>query len=412
MVEREMMNKTKNRYITTILIISIIFAFIKTVFAEDENTIQNELENNAVSNRTLSLKEQQNQVKENLEQARQRLEYVEGELSTSIMQIQTLEDRIAEYQTKLDEVNSKYQDLQAKVEESQKELDAVQAEYNRKNNLLKDRLVMFYKKGTISYLDVLLNSRDILEFVSRYYIINKMTEYDSKAMEEVEQKKLVIQKKANELKEAKVNMRLAKTEAEEQTVVLQNTKTIMQNHKDSLSETEQNLQAQIDAYKKQQEELENLILYAIYGSNYEIQYSGGVMMWPTNTTSYITSPYGSRLHPIQGIIKNHAGIDIGGAMGDPVYASASGVIIYSQMNDGGYGNMVMIDHGINEEGIKIVTLYGHGSQLLKSVGDTVNKGDVIMLVGSTGNSTGPHVHFEVRENGLAVDPKKYLSGEE
>lgn len=326
-----------------------------------------------------------------------------------MIQIQTLEDRIAEYQGKLDEVNAKYQELQQKVEESQKELDAVQAEYNRKNNLLKDRLVMFYKRGTISYLDVLLNSRDILEFVSRYYIINKMTEYDSKAIEEVEQKKLVLQKKANELKEARANMRLVKAEAEEQTVVLQNTKTILQNHKDSLSEAEQDLQAKIDAYKKQQEELENLILYAIYGSSYEIQYSGGIMIWPTYITSYITSPYGSRLHPIQGIIKNHAGIDIGGAMGDPVYAAAEGVIIYSQMNDGGYGNMVMIDHGINSEGVKIVTLYGHGSQLLKNVGDTVNMGDVIMLVGSTGNSTGPHIHFEVRENGVAVDPKKYLS---
>ncbi len=333
-------------------------------------------------------------------------------LAGAMMQIQTLEDKIAEYQSKLDEVNAKYQEIAQKVEESQHELDVVQDEYNRKNNLLKDRLVMFYKRGNISYLDVLLNSRDILEFVSRYYIINKITEYDSKAIEEVEQKKLVLQKKANELKEAKANMRLIKAEAEEQTVVLKNTKTILQNHKDSLSETEQNLQAQIDAYKRQQEELENLILYAIYGSSYEMQYSGGIMIWPTYSTSYITSPYGSRLHPIQGIIKNHVGIDIGGSTGDPVYASASGVIIYSQMNDGGYGNMVMIDHGINEQGVKVVTLYGHGSKLIKNVGDVVNQGDVIMLVGSTGNSTGPHVHFEVRENGVPTDPKKYLSNSE
>lgn len=134
------------------------------------------------------------------------------------------------------------------------------------------------------------------------------------------------------------------------------------------------------------------------------------MMWPTLTTSYITSPYGSRLHPIQGIVKNHSGIDIGGRTGDPVYAASAGIIIYSQMNDGGYGNMVMIDHGTDTNGNKIVTLYGHGSKLLKNVGDMVNKGDIIMEVGSTGNSTGPHVHFEVREGGIAVDPKKYLSG--
>lgn len=405
------MSKIKSRCVTIILIATIILAFIKTAFAE-ENSIQNEIENNTISNRTLTLQEQQNQVKENLEQARERLEYVENELTSSIMQIQTLEDTLSEYQSKLDEVNEKYEELQQKVAESQDELNVVQDEYNRKNNLLKDRLVMFYKRGKISYLDVLFNSKDILEFVSRYYVINKMTEYDSKAIEEVEQKRKILQKKANELNEAKANMRLIKAEAEEQTVVLQNTKTILQNHRDSLSETEQNLQAQIDAYKRQQEELENLILYAIYGSGYETQYSGGIMIWPTYETSYITSPYGSRLHPIQGIIKNHVGIDIGGAMGDPVYAVAEGVVIYSEMNDGGYGNMIMIDHGINSEGVKIVTLYGHGSKLLKNVGDIVNTGDEIMLVGSTGNSTGPHIHFEVRENGIPTDPKKYLSDQE
>lgn len=132
------------------------------------------------------------------------------------------------------------------------------------------------------------------------------------------------------------------------------------------------------------------------------------MIWPTLDTSYITSPYGSRLHPIQGVVKNHDGIDIAGAMGDPIYAAADGIIIYSSYN-GGYGNMIMIDHGISSEGIKVVSLYGHGSKLLKNVGDVVKQGDIIMEVGSTGNSTGPHTHFEVRESGTHVDPKKYLS---
>lgn len=103
--------------------------------------------------------------------------------------------------------------------------------------------------------------------------------------------------------------------------------------------------------------------------------------------------------------KNHAGIDIGGSTGNPVYAAADGVIIYSQYNTGGYGNLVMIDHGTNSEGVKIVTLYGHGNKLLRNVGESVKQGELIMEMGSTGNSTGPHVHFEVRENGVAVDPK-------
>ena len=153
----------------------------------------------------------------------------------------------------------------------------------------------------------------------------------------------------------------------------------------------------------------NLIQYAIQGSTYELKYSGGVMMWPTLESSYITSPYGSRPHPIQGVIKNHDGIDIGGNTGDPVYAAADGIVIYSDFNNGGYGNMIMIDHGVSNEGMKIVTLYAHGDERLKNIGDVVKKGDIIMEMGSTGNSTGSHVHFEVRENGVHVDPKKYLS---
>ena len=207
-------------------------------------------------------------------------------------------------------------------------------------------------------------------------------------------------------------MKLAKVEAEKQTVVLTNTRTVYENQKNSLSESEKQLNAQIETYKKQQEELENLIRYTISGSTYELKYSGGVMIWPTLESSYITSPYGSRLHPIQGVIKNHDGIDIGGKLGDPVYAAADGIVIYSQYNTGGYGNMVMIDHGLNTNGVKIVTLYAHGNKLLKSVGETVKQGDIIMEMGSTGNSTGPHVHFEVRENGTHVDPKNYLSASE
>ena len=118
------------------------------------------------------------------------------------------------------------------------------------------------------------------------------------------------------------------------------------------------------------------------------------------------------MHPIQGIVKNHDGIDIGGHTNDPVYAAQDGVIIYYSWMSG-YGNTVMIDHGTNDEGVKIVTLYGHGDSFIDelTVGSEVKKGQLILNMGSTGNSTGSHVHFEVRENGVAVDPKKYLSSE-
>lgn len=403
------MKKNKNRIISSIIIIFIILNVYYSVLADENITNENKLNENSTENRTLTLQEQQNQVKENLNNANIQLQYVENELTSSLIQVQKLQDRIDQYQAKLDEVNEKYQKLQNQVEEHQKKLDTVQESYNRKNEALKQRLVAFYKSGSINFLDLLMDSNNIIDFVSRYYLIKKMTEYDAKSMEEIEKQKQEIEKVTNELKESKANMKLMKADAEQQTVVLTNTKTILENQISSLTESEQSLKSQIDIYKKQQEELENLIQYAIRSSTYELRYSGGIMVWPTLTTSYITSQYGSRLHPIQGIIKNHAGIDIGGSTGNPVYAAADGVIIYSQYNTGGYGNLVMIDHGTNFEGVKIVTLYGHGNKLLRNVGESVKQGELIMEMGSTGNSTGPHVHFEVRENGVAVDPKKYLS---
>lgn len=403
------MKKNKNRIISSIIIIFIILNVYYSVLADENITNENKLNENSTENRTLTLQEQQNQVKENLNNANIQLQYVENELTSSLIQVQKLQDRIDQYQAKLDEVNEKYQRLQNQVEEHQKKLDTIQESYNRKNEALKQRLVAFYKSGSINFLDVLMDSNNIIDFVSRYYLIKKMTEYDAKSMEEIEKQKQEIEKVTNELKESKANMKLTKADAEQQTVVLTNTKIILENQISSLTESEQSLKSQIDIYKKQQEELENLIQYAIRSSTYELRYSGGIMVWPTLTTSYITSQYGSRLHPIQGIIKNHAGIDIGGSTGNPVYAAADGVIIYSQYNTGGYGNLVMIDHGTNSEGVKIVTLYGHGNKLLRNVGESVKQGELIMEMGSTGNSTGPHVHFEVRENGVAVDPKKYLS---
>ena len=348
-------------------------------------------------------------MEEELQKAQEKLEYVQEELGISVTQIQELDDKISEYQQKLDEVNTQYQEIQEKVAQSEENLKIATEEYEKKIELLKKRLVAIYKQGETKYLDVLLNSKSIIDFVSKYFLIQRIVEYDEKSIQELKVKKEEIEKINNELNEDKANMKLLKVEAEKQSVVLLNTKTVYENHKNSLSESEKILNAQIENYKKQQEELENLIQYAIQGSTYELKYSGGVMMWPTLESSYITSPYGSRLHPIQGVIKNHDGIDIGGNTGDPVYAAADGIVIYSDFNNGGYGNMIMIDHGVSNEGMKIVTLYAHGDERLKNIGDVVKKGDIIMEMGSTGNSTGSHVHFEVRENGVHVDPKKYLS---
>jgi len=126
------------------------------------------------------------------------------------------------------------------------------------------------------------------------------------------------------------------------------------------------------------------------------------MIWPTPGCKYITSPYGYRYHPVYGYSSFHTGIDIGANNRSNVVAVQDGVVTLAQYN-GGYGNCVMISHGGG-----ISTLYAHGSQILVKNGQSVKQGDVIMLVGSTGVSTGPHLHFEVRVNGSHTQPLNYL----
>ena len=402
-----------------IFIVSLLNSFVSFSFAENDSNIVNRQNNysqntsNETENTTakpMTLDEQKNQVQEQISNANEQLQYVQGEISNKVIEIQKMQDKIAEYQAEYDTVQSQYEDLQKQVNDTENELNAAQMEYNKKYKILKDKLVVLYKQGSNSYLDILLGSGNIVDFISNYFMIETLVKHDMESIDKVEEQKKQVEKKANELNEQKAKMKFAKSNAEKQSVMLTNTKTILESEKSSLDDSESQILAKIDSYKKQQEEINSLINKSIVNSSYGLTYTGGVMLWPTLTSSYITSPFGSRLHPIQGVVKNHDGIDIGGATGNPIYAAADGVIIYYSWMSG-YGNTVMIDHGTDSEGKKIVTLYGHGNKHLDSlsVGSTVKKGDLIMEMGSTGNSTGPHVHFEVRENGTPVDPKKYLS---
>ncbi len=406
-------NKKKKILFNVILILLVIFTFSNVIFADNE--ISNETASNNETNtvRPLTLEEQQNQIKEQLTNANQQLEYVEEEISSKLLSISRIQDRINEYKSDLDKVNLQYTKLQVEVAKAENELETIQAEYNKKDKALREKLVAMYERGTSSYIDVLLNSKTVLEFISNYFVIQTIVEYDSKQMIDINRAKQQMEQMTIDLQDKKAKAKLLKVEAETQSVIWENTKTILENEKANLDETEQSLLSDIDIYKKQEAEINRLIANSIYSSTYQLKYSGGVMIWPTVANSYITSPYGGRLHPIQGIVKNHTGIDIGANLGEPVYAAQDGVIIYYGWM-GGYGKAVMIDHGINDQGVKVVTLYGHGNELFETmdVGTHVKQGQEIMKVGSTGNSTGPHVHFEVRENGVTVDPKKYLSNDE
>ena len=227
-------------------------------------------------------------------------------------------------------------------------------------------------------------------------------------LDELAEQKQTIEEKKKEQEKQKTDLRIAKAKAGQMQILMENNKILQENYIAKLSEEEKMLQEQIEQYKQEQAQIESEIKAAIeWSGDLAIQYTGGVMAWPiAKAGTYITSGYGTRLHPIQGVYKYHSGLDIGNAgYGAPIIAAADGVVTFAgQMS--GYGNCVMINHGSG-----IVTLYGHGQAIKTELGAEVKKGDLIMLVGSTGNSTGPHLHFEVRVNGVATNPIPYLKGE-
>jgi murein DD-endopeptidase MepM/ murein hydrolase activator NlpD len=392
----------KKKIVSLILIFLILQYFCVFVFAND--SVTNEITNSVTNNITDELEKQKEEVEDKLKEANIELEYVQGEMSDTMLKVQETEDKILKYKKEVAELGEKMDTLQKSIDESTAKLQIASQNYEEKSDMLARRLVAMYEAGDTQYLDVLLKSKSITEFISRYYIIQEVAEYDSILINEVEQEKNNIEQTKQKLENEQAEIKIVKAKNEQTTIVLSNMQTLQKSYINELSADEKKLQEQITEYKNDQAEIERQILLATNVINPDIQYTGGEMLWPVAISgTVITSDYGVREHPIQGVIKEHTGIDIGNTpTGTPVVAAADGVVTYAGWL-GGYGNCVMINHG---EGV--VTLYGHGNKILTSVNKKVKKGETIMEVGSTGNSTGPHLHFEVRVNGSCTSPWQFV----
>ena len=403
----------KHKVIVFFLIVIILQYFCTFVFAENAianevvNGITNETANpltNEVANEVENLETQKEEVENRIEETNDTLEYVQEELSSTLMRVQEIEDKVIEYEEDILALGEQMTELQASIDDATAKLQIATMDYEEKKKILAERLVSMYEAGDVSYLDVLLKSKSLTDFISRYYVIEEMADYDQYLINQVKIEKENIETTRKKLENEQTEIKIVKARAEQTSVVLNNMRTMQQNYVNQLSEGEKTLQEQITAYKKEQAEIEAQILLATNRIDAELQFTGGEMLWPVAASgTYITSGYGVREHPIQGVVKEHTGIDIGNApTGTPVVAAADGVVTYAGWL-GGYGNCVMISHGNG-----VVTLYGHGNKVLTSVDTQVKQGDVIMELGSTGNSTGPHCHFEVRINGNYTNPLNFV----
>lgn len=371
------------------------FSIFTCVLAEETNT----------SNTTdaESLKQQQEELQNQIDEANGELENVQNELSENLQQVQKLDEKIASSQTELDELNAKITELQTSIDQVGAELQKAEESYNSQKKLLDDRLVEIYEEGEIQYLDVLLSSKNMSEFLSTYFLVTELVDYDKQLLEDMGKKKHEIELSKEKLDNEQEELATIKANQTKTAKIVENTKTVRENFIAKLSEEEKQIQSQIDEYNRQFDEV-NAEILKLAMDGIDTQYIGGELAWPVPGYTRITSKYGMRTHPITGVYKLHTGVDIGAPMGANFVAANDGIVVKAGYN-GAYGNMVIIDHGGG-----IQTLYAHGSEITVNVGDTVKRGETVVLkVGSTGYSTGAHAHFEVRINGVTTDPLPYIT---
>ena len=392
-----------NKFISILLI--FVFTFNISLYSLATNIQNQENEINMNTDNIEELDNKRNEIKEQLDATNIELEYVQTEMSTTLVKIQELDDKIRKYESENKELASKLEVLETSVKETTKKLNTVTEDYSQKEKQLRNRLVALYEAGPILYIDVLLSSKTLSDFISRYYKILEIMEYDNRLIETVEQEKEEIELSKQKLDKETEELKTLKLKAEQSEVICKNIKTLQENYMAKLSNDEKELNEKITKYKTETIQIETRIReISMANGDYSIQYTGGLMIWPVaKSGTVITSDYGTRQHPIQGVTNFHLGIDIGNAYyGTPAVAALGGVVTYAG-ELGSYGNCVIIQHG---DGIS--TLYGHGQKVLTQIGAHVQQGDIIMEIGSTGNSTGPHLHFEVRINGATVDPLNYV----
>ncbi len=321
---------------------------------------------------------------------------------------QEYEDKISQVQGQIDTLNNEIRTLDEEIAQKQKEIEGPQKEIDENMALLKQRIRAIYMAGEASTLDIILGAEDFSDFLDKASLLQTVTSHDVTLIETIQGQLSAIQEEKDAIEEKRGEVAGKKTELdgqqqeltkllEENQVVLEELYGVQQEAQDQVDENDAELkeiEAQISAYYTPQQ--------PAGGAVQTPNYSGGVFVWPTPGFYLLTSQWNEDRGSY-----NHGAIDIagGGIYGTPVVAAASGTVVFSNSGGwgGGYGTYIMIDHGGG-----VSTLYAHMSGLAVYQGATVSAGQVVGYVGSTGDSSGPHLHFEVREYGTKVNPMNYF----
>ena len=388
--------------IIVITIISILLLYTNTLIVSNAA--------NEISNYQAEQKQNESKITETQEKMKE-VEKLNVQISDYEGQIETLDEQIVS-------TNKKIEDAQTKLQKAQKD-------YKNQEKLLKERLVASYEAGETSYLDFLLSSESLTDLISNYYLVEEIASYDAELLDKIEKEKKEIEQAKQTLENSKKELATQKASKQSVSLQLKTSKSEKDKYVSQLSEEEKQLQSRIDqlkkdnqsidakirakqaeieaALKRQQEQNRNNSNSGSNNSSSNSGTSSSGFIKPVN--SYVTTGmyYSSGAY--------HGAVDFGaaGVNGMPVYAAADGIVHTTAALTTSYGNYVIIAHYNG-----LYTLYAHGQagSICVSEGQAVKKGQQIMRVGSTGNSTGPHLHFEVRKSpgtySCRVNPLSYL----
>ena len=355
------------------------------------------------------LQNERDQLSKQTKEAQQKLKEAQQKQADVEAEITAMDDVINAAQKELDSAQADLDDVTARLEASQKALEEANIKREQQFVTFSGRMRFFYENSQLSYLDILLQSEGFSDMLRRLQYIDDIMSYDQNLLTELTATQNEIKTRTEEIKVEKEQSEYLLGVAQEKMDSLDAIVAEKRRLVESYAQDEAKYNQLISSNEKASQEAQamiNKLLAESSSSKSTYVYTGGQLNWPVPSraasSSSLSSGYVSRNRPIGSGSEFHTGYDIPASYGSAVVAAEAGTVIYAGWMSG-YGNTIMINHGNG-----LVTLYGHNSSLTVSKGDTVSRGQQVAKIGSTGNSTGNHCHFEVRVNGSHTNPEPYL----